>query len=60
MLVALAPWMPRYRKAIAAAKKRLAKGPLIKTKVTRGAARIKTRSLAELKRIEKQNPRAGH
>ncbi len=60
MLVAQAPWLPRYKRAIAAAKKRLAKGPLIKTKVTRGAARLKTRSLAELKRLEKQNPRAGH
>jgi alpha-galactosidase len=60
MLVALGPWMPRYKRAVAAAKKRLAKGPLIKTKVTRGAARLKTRSLAELKRAEKQNPRAGH
>jgi alpha-galactosidase len=60
MLVAGAQWLPRYKRAIAAAKKRLAKGNLIKTKVTRGAARLKTRSLAELKRIEKQNPRAGH
>ena len=47
-------------KIIAAAKKRLAKGPRIKTKVSRGAARLKTRSLAEMRRIEKQNPRAGH
>jgi alpha-galactosidase len=60
MLVAQAPWLPRYQRAIAAARKRLAEGKLIKTKVTRGAARLKTRSLAELKRIEKQNPRAGH
>ena len=60
MLVAQAPWLPRYKRAIAAAKKRLAKGKLLKTKVTRGAARLKTRSLAEMKRIEKQNPRAGH
>ena len=45
---------------IAAAKKRLARGPRIKTKITRGAARLKTRSLAELKRLEKQTPRAGH
>jgi benzoate-CoA ligase len=33
---------------------------LIKTKAYRGAARLKTRSMAELKRLEKQNPRAGH
>jgi len=60
MLVALAPWMPQYKTAVAAAKRRLKKGPLLPTKKTRGAARLKTRSLAELKRAEKQNPRAGH
>lgn len=57
MLVAQSPWLPQYKKASAKAKARLAKGPLIKTKVTRGAARLKTRTVAELKR---QNPRAGH
>lgn len=60
MLVAQAPWLPQYRRAIAAAKKRLAAGPRVRTKANRGAARLKTRSLAELKRLEKQNPRAGH
>lgn len=60
MLVALAPWLPQYKKAIAAAKRRLAKGPLLPTKKTRGAARLKTRTLAEMKRASKQNPRAGH
>ncbi|MBS0663953.1 MAG: alpha-glucosidase/alpha-galactosidase [Verrucomicrobia bacterium] len=60
MLVAHAPWLPQYRRAIAAAKKRLAAGPRIRTKANRGAARRKIRSLAELKRLEKQNPRAGH
>jgi len=60
MLVAQAPWLPRYRRAIAAAKKRLATGPRVRTKANRGAARLKTRSLAELKRLEKANPRAGH
>ncbi|MFI5356368.1 MAG: alpha-glucosidase/alpha-galactosidase [Opitutales bacterium] len=59
-LVAQAPWLPQYRRASAAAKRRLAKGPLIKTQTTRGAARLKTRSLAELKAQEKKNPRAGH
>ena len=57
MLVAGARWLPQYKKSIAAAKRRLAKGPRIKTTVTRGAARVKTRSVKELKR---QNPRAGH
>ena len=60
MLVAQAPWLPQYRRAITAAKKRLAAGPRVRTKANRGAARLKTRSLAELKRLEKQNPRAGH
>jgi len=58
-LVAHRPWLPQYKRASTAAKKRLQKGPLIKTKVRRGAARLKTRSLAELK-AEKENPRAGH
>ena len=42
MLVAQAKWLPQYKKAIGAAKKRLATGKLIKTrKNNRGAARIK-------------------
>jgi len=59
-LVAQAQWLPQYRKATRRAKTRLAKGPLIKTKAYRGAARKHTRSMAELRRLEKQNPRAGH
>ena len=59
MLVAGEAWLPQYKKAIKAAKARLAKGPLIKTKKTLGAARLKTRSLAELRK-QKGNPRAGH
>jgi alpha-galactosidase len=59
MLVAGAPWLPQYRRAITAAKRRLKSGPLIKTKVTRGAARLQVRTQAALRR-EKANPRAGH
>jgi len=59
-LVAHAPWLPQYKRATNAAKKRLAKGPRIKTKAYKGAARVKTRSMAELSRLEKKNPRAGH
>lgn len=59
MLVAGEKWLPQYKSAIRGAKARLAKGPLIKTKPSRGAARLKTRSLAELRK-EKSNPRAGH
>jgi alpha-galactosidase len=57
MLVAGSRWLPQYKQSISAARRRLAKGPRIKTKITRGAARVKTRSVAELAR---QNPRAGH
>jgi len=59
-LVAQAEWLPQYRKATREAKTRLAKGPRIKTKNYKGAARLKTRSMAELRRVEKKNPRAGH
>jgi len=59
MLVAGAPWLPQYRKAIAAAKKRLAKGPRIKTQGSKGAARLRIRSRKELAAI-KGNPRQGH
>ncbi|MDA3961920.1 MAG: alpha-glucosidase/alpha-galactosidase [Planctomycetota bacterium] len=49
MLVAQAKWLPQYRKAISQAKKRLA-GKRIKTKATKGAARVKTKSVAEMQR----------
>ena len=60
LLVAQAKWLPQYKRASNAAKRRLKKGPLIKAKARKGAARRKTRSLAELKRVNKGNPRAGH
>src|SRR5690606_9278106 len=59
-LIAQAEWLPQYRKATRAAKAHLAKGPRLKTKNYKGAARLKTRSMAELGRMEKKNPRAGH
>lgn len=59
-LIAQAEWLPQYRKATRAANARLAKGPRLKTKNYKGAARLKTRSMAELRRMEKKNPRAGH
>lgn len=59
MLVAGAQWLPQYRSAIKAARARLTKGPLIPTKSTVGAARLTTRTQAELKK-QKVNPRAGH
>ena len=62
MLVAGEPWLPQYETAIAAARKRLAQGPLLPTRAGyAGAARLKTRSLEELHAdAEKSNPRAGH
>jgi alpha-galactosidase len=59
MLVAEAKWLPQYRPAIAAAKRRLAKGPLLRTNGTKGAARLRIRSPRELARIA-GNPRQGH
>jgi alpha-galactosidase len=50
MLVAQARWLPQYRKAITAAKRRLAKGPRIPTKKTKGAARIHVKSAREMKK----------
>jgi alpha-galactosidase len=59
-LVAQAEWLPQYRRAAAKAQARLKQGPLIRTKAYKGAARLRTRSMAELMRMEKKNPRAGH
>jgi alpha-galactosidase len=59
MLVAGARWLPQYRRAIAAAKKRLAKGPLLRTNGSAGAARRRIRTSTELASI-KGNPRQGH
>jgi alpha-galactosidase len=50
MLVAQAKWLPQYRRAIAAARRRLSRGALIKTRTTRGAARIKVKTVAEMAR----------
>jgi alpha-galactosidase len=51
MLVAQEKWLPQYRKAIAAAKKRLAKGKRIRTRVGyKGAVRLHTKTIAEMKR----------
>lgn len=57
MLVAQAQWLPQYKKAIAAAKKRLAnKKALLPTKHPagyRGAARLHTKTVAEMRRDRK-------
>ncbi len=48
MLVAHAPWLPQYAKAIAAAKARLAQGKSVPTVVTQGAARLHTKTVADM------------
>ncbi len=48
MLVAQAQWLPQYKRAIAAAQKRLASGPRLKTRTSKGAARIQIRSVKEM------------
>ncbi len=51
MLVAGEKWLPQYKKAIAEAKKRLASGRLVKTNDSfKGAARLKTKSVADMKK----------
>ncbi|MFT3829960.1 MAG: alpha-galactosidase [Opitutaceae bacterium] len=52
MLVAGAKWLPQYRSAIPAAKKRLAdhvkRGTRVKLRDTRGAVRLRTKTVAEM------------
>jgi len=51
MLVAQARWLPQYRAAIRAARKRLASGKRIKTRDGyRGAARLPVRSVAQMRK----------
>src|ERR1019366_9221037 len=52
MLVAQAQWLPQYQAngSIAAARRRLAKGPRVKTGPSKGAARLKIKTVAELRR----------
>ena len=54
MLVAQAQWLPQYRHAIRAARKRLAdarrKGEYLGTKTGKGAARLHTKTVAEMRR----------
>ena len=60
LLVAQEQWLPQYREAIAAAKQRLAEGPLIPTKEYRGAARLHTKTVEEMQQDrEAANRNAG-
>jgi len=49
MLVAQAAWLPQYAAAIAAARARLAGGKQIPTRDTRGAARLHTKTVDEMR-----------
>lgn len=49
MLAAQAQWLPQYTRAIKEAKKRLKSGKLIKTKDFAGAARLKTKTVEEMR-----------
>ncbi len=62
MLVAQAQWLPQYRAngSIAAAKKRLATCRRVKLRVTKGAARLRIKSVSEMRReAEEHRRRAG-
>lgn len=50
MLVAQAHWLPQYRKALSAAKQRLVTEPRLGRYGTRGAARLKTKTIKELRK----------
>ena len=54
MLVAQAKWLPQYRREIPKARKRLAAEKDLGTKSTKGAARLKVRSVAEMRRRRKR------
>ncbi|HOZ45324.1 MAG TPA: alpha-glucosidase/alpha-galactosidase [Candidatus Hydrogenedentes bacterium] len=50
MLVAQAPWLPQYKREIPKARKRLSTEKRLGIHSTKGAARLKTKSVAEMKR----------
>jgi len=53
MLVAQAKWLPQYRKEVPKAGRRLASQKRLGTRSTRGAARLKTRTVEEMRRSAK-------
>lgn len=59
MLVAQARWLPQYADAIPAAKERL-KNPKVKTKDWEGAARLKVRSVEDLRAAKAKKASEGH
>ena len=57
MLVAQAKWLPQYRREIAAAKRRLASGKRLGTRKWKGAARLKTKTVAEMRKAAAKHRR---
>jgi glycosyl hydrolase family 4 len=53
MLLEQAAWLPQYRKAVRAAKKRLTGAKRLGTNKSRGAARLRVKSVAEMRRNSK-------
>jgi alpha-galactosidase len=58
MLVAQARWLPQYRRAIPAARRRLAAPSRVKTRRWRGAARLRVRSVAALRKAAAKKKRS--
>ncbi|HUW56951.1 MAG TPA: alpha-glucosidase/alpha-galactosidase [Planctomycetota bacterium] len=58
MLVAQARWLPQYRRAIARAKRRL-RTPKVRTRRWKGAARLHTRTVAEMRKLATRRRRPG-
>ena len=50
MLVAQSKWLPQYKKAVPAARKRLASEKSLAKHKSKGAARLKTKSVSEMKK----------
>lgn len=57
MLVAQARWLPQYSDAIKAARRRMARGRLLKTRQYRGAARVRPKTVARMKKDRKRATR---
>lgn len=49
MLAAGEAWLPQYKEAVAQARKRLEEGPLLPVRASEGAARLKTKTLEEMR-----------
>jgi len=50
MVVAQSKWLPQYKKAVAGARKRLSTEKRLGTKKTTGAARLKTKSITQMRK----------